>query len=354
MQNSKSCVCGYSADKEFPNLRMTDLFARIVEFENLHTAYRGARTNKRYRSSILKFGYALEENLLALQRELTHKTYTHGGYREFIVADSKKRTIKAAPFRDRVVHHAVCNIIEPILDKGFIHDSYACRRGKGTHAAIVRLEHFIKTLQVGGYDSSAKIYCLKCDISKYFDSVDHEILFGMLHRKIHDEDILWLLREIIRSNSKGIPIGNLTSQLFANVYLNELDHFVKRTLHEKCYIRYMDDFLILGLDKKRFQEDKKRIKMFLHNQLKLTMHPKKAEIFPIDRGVDFLGYVVRDGTRLLRKSTVKRFLKKKRKYEWMAKNDKLMEAPLKNAIASWCGYASFADSYKLMETLGLN
>ena len=125
---------------------MTDLFTRVVAFENLHAAYRGARTCKRYRSSILKFGYKLEENLLALQWELAHKTYHHGGYREFVVTDSKKRTIKAAPFRDRVVHHAVVNVIEPILDKGFIYDSYACRKGKGTHRAVKRLEHFIRSV----------------------------------------------------------------------------------------------------------------------------------------------------------------------------------------------------------------
>ncbi len=128
---------------------MTGLFSRIVDFQNLHTAYRGARVCKRYRSSILKFGYKLEENLLALRYELIQKTYKHGGYREFVVTDSKKRTIKAAPFRDRVVHHAVCNIIEPILDKGFVYDSYACRKRKGTHAAIRRLEYFIKSLGSG-------------------------------------------------------------------------------------------------------------------------------------------------------------------------------------------------------------
>ncbi|MCX6702628.1 MAG: RNA-directed DNA polymerase, partial [Candidatus Wolfebacteria bacterium] len=137
--------------------------------------------------------------------------------------------------------------------------------------------------------------------------MDHEILFEMLCRKIPDEDILWLLREIIRSNPYGIPIGNLTSQLFANIYLNELDHFVKRILKEKYYIRYMDDFLILGLDKKHLHEVKELIKIFLCDRLKLEMHPKKAEIFPIDRGIDFLGYVIRGNRRLLRKSTVKRF-----------------------------------------------
>jgi hypothetical protein len=125
---------------------MTDLFTQLVDFENLHAAYRGARDCKRYRSSILKFGYQLEENLLTLQWELAHKTYKHGGYREFVVTDSKKRVIRAAPFRDRVVHHAVCNAIEPLFERGFIYDSYACRRGKGTHAAVVRLEYFIKAL----------------------------------------------------------------------------------------------------------------------------------------------------------------------------------------------------------------
>ncbi|MDP3947768.1 MAG: reverse transcriptase/maturase family protein, partial [bacterium] len=280
------------------------------------------------------------------------------------------RAIKAAPFRDRVVHHALCNIIEPILDRGFVYDSYACRRGKGTHAAILRLEYFIKSLRSSQRERkcgaatpldsrearhlTGQVYCLKCDISKYFDNVDHEILLGMLRRKIQDEDILWLLREIIASNPKGIPIGNLTSQLFANVYLNELDHFVKRELREKCYIRYLDDFLILGLDKKRLHEDKERIKTFLRDRLKLAMHSKKTEIFPIDRGVDFLGYVVRDGRRFLRKSTIKRFIKKKRCHEAMVQNGKRTEASLQNVRASWRGYASFADSYKLMEKLGLN
>jgi len=174
----------------------------------------------------------------------------------------------------------------------------------------------------------------------------------MLCRKIRDEDILWLLREIIASNPKGIPIGNLTSQLFANVYLNELDHYIKRELHERCYVRYMDDFLILGPDKKHLHGDKERIKIFLRDRLKLEMHPEKAEIFPIDKGIDFLGYVIRDGRRFLRKSTVKRFLKKKRHYEAMVANGKRTELSLRNACASWRGYASFADSYKLMEKLG--
>ena len=176
----------------------------------------------------------------------------------------------------------------------------------------------------------------------------------MIRRKIHDDGILWLLDEIIESNPKGIPIGNLTSQLFANIYLNELDHFVKRELHEKCYLRYMDDFLILGTDKRHLREDKEQIRTFLHDRLKLQLHPRKAEIFPIDRGLDFLGYVIRGNRRFLRKSTVKRFMKKKRRYEAMVANGKLTELSLKNTLVSWRGYVRFADAYGLMEKLGLN
>jgi retron-type reverse transcriptase len=334
---------------------MTDLFEQVIDFENLYAAYRDARASKRYRNSILKFGYRLEENLVVLRRDLANKTYRHGGYREFVINDSKKRLIKAAPFRDRVVHHAVCNIIEPILERGFIYDSYACRNGKGTHAAVLRLEHFVRSLSqapaVEREHNAAKIYCLKCDISKFFNSIDGEVLFELLQKKIKDENILWLLREIITSNQRGIPIGNLTSQLFANVYLGELDNFVKRELHEQYYLRYMDDFLILSTDKKHLRKIKELITMFLRDRPKLTMHPKKAEIFPIDRGIDFLGYVLRDGKRFLRKSTVKRFIKKRRRYTTLAKSGKITQEFFESAVDSWRGYAAFARSYKLMEKL---
>jgi hypothetical protein len=198
-----------------------------------------------------------------------------------------------------------------------------------------------------------KIYCLKCDISKFFDSIDGETLFGLLQKKIKGEDILWLLHEIITSNQRGIPIGNLTSQLFANVYLGELDNFVKRELHERYYLRYMDDFLILSTDKKHLREIKSLITIFLRDRLKLTIHPKKAEIFPIDRGIDFLGYVLRDGKRFLRKSTVKRFMKKRRRYAMLVEQGKMDEQFLESATVSWRGYAAFAQSYKLMEKLGI-
>ncbi|MFA6650825.1 MAG: RNA-directed DNA polymerase, partial [Candidatus Paceibacterota bacterium] len=196
-----------------------------------------------------------------------------------------------------------------------------------------------------------RIYCLKCDVSKYFASIDKNILFQILRRKIRDKDVLCLIWEIIKSNPKGIPIGNLTSQLFANVYLNELDQYVKRVLRKKYYIRYMDDFLILDTDKKHLHKIKEEIRVFLWDELKLTLHPKKAEVFPIDKGVDFLGYVLKNGKRYLRKDTVKRFMKKRRKYRAMIRNGKLEKNRLRDADASWKGYCKFADSHMLRKKL---
>lgn len=330
---------------------MSELFSRIISFENLHAAYRRARKGKRYRSSILRFGCTREEQLCALRTALLRDVYRHGGYREFVVTDSKKRVIKAASFRDRVVHHAVCHVIEPMLDRGFIYDSYACRTGKGTHAAIRRVEQFIATLQ--SLAPHREIYCLQCDISKYFDSVHHELLMECLRRTIHDERTLTLLRDIITSVPQGIPIGNLTSQLFANAYLNVFDHFVKRELRARYYIRYMDDFLILRWEKFALHDDKERIARFLRERLRLTLHPRKAEVFPIRHGIDFLGYVVRAGKRSLRASTVRRFLKKLRWRERAVARGASTEQELYAMQMSWRGHARFARSYALMKRLGL-
>ena len=199
--------------------------------------------------------------------------------------------------------------------------------------------------------------------------MDKEILIEILKRKISDPHVLWLIEEIIRSNPRGIPIGNLTSQLFANVYLNELDHYVKRVLKEKYYIRYMDDFLILGTDKKKLADDREKMKIFLREKLKLVLHPKKSEIFPIDpstfldyarnkalgagKGIDFLGYVLKDGKRYLRKDTVKRFIKKKKKYSAKLRSGKISAEDMKRVDTSWRGYAKFADSYMLMKKMGI-
>lgn len=311
-----------------------NLFNQVCSFDNIHLAYLKARKNKRYKKDILSFGYYLEYNLTEIRYSLENETYKHGIYKEFIVKDSKKRLIKAPTFKDRVVHHSLCNIIEPIFEKTFILDSYACRRGKGVHKAVKKLKSFLKR--------KGTIYCLKCDISKYFDSINHDILLSLIKKKIKDKRTIWLIEEILSSSfskkeGAGIPIGNLTSQLFANIYLSRFDYFVQNTLKEKMYLRYMDDFLFLG-EKHRLKVVAKKSGHFLFKELKLEMNRKKINIFPINKGIDFLGYVIFKHYILLRKKTVKRFLRKKKG---------------KEACDSWLAYAKHADAYLLGKNLGL-
>ncbi|MFA6897717.1 MAG: reverse transcriptase/maturase family protein [Patescibacteria group bacterium] len=343
-----------------------NLYGEICSFENLYSAYLKARKGKRYRNEILEFNYNLEENLLQLRTELINQTYRHGGYREFTVCDSKKRLIKAAPFRDRIVHHALCNVIEPIFEKEFIYDSYACRKGKGTHKAIMRLEKFWQSAEDSQGQEKKRLYCLQCDVSKYFDSINHEILLAIIEKNIVDGKTLCLIREIIDSDwhkrvfknlfeyeSAGIPIGNLTSQLFANVYLNELDGFVKHTLREKFYVRYMDDFLILSFDKGGLQNQKREIKEFLADNLALTLHPKKANIFPVNKGICFLGYRIFRQYRLLRKSTVKRFVKRTKRYQGRVEAQIMTNEKFDDSVRSWFSYAQFGKTRGLLGSLRL-
>ena len=339
--------------------RYNNLYEKICSFENLHSAYSKARKCKRYRSEILKFSYNLEGNLLKLQEELLNQRYRHGPYREFIVNESKKRKIKAAPFRDRVVHHALCNIIEPIFDKGFIYDSYACRKNKGTHKAIKRTQIFLRSIfdySVGGGKALKDIYCLQCDISKYFASVDHKILFDLIKKKIADKKVLWLIQEILNSSydnkpGKGIPIGNLTSQLFANIYLNELDKFMKHELKIRYYLRYMDDFLIFGFKKNMLRQIENRIKEFLNNSLRLKLHPKKDIIFPINKGINFLGYIIFKDYKLLRKDTVKRFIRRTRAYQKKVSQKLMSKEKLQQSVQSWLAYAQLGNSWRLRKSL---
>jgi len=290
-----------------------NLFQKVCEFENLYNAYLKARRGKCDSPEVLRFIYNLENELLKLQRKLKNQTYKTGKYRNFIIFEPKERKISALPFRDRIVHHAICSVIVPIFEEKFIYDSYACRKGKGTHAGADRIQKFIR-------ESNNNCYALKCDVSKYFPSVNHEILKQLIREKIADKKLLQLLDKIIDSSEsenstssysgeqKGIPIGNLTSQLFANIYLNKLDEYVKYELKIKYYIRYMDDFIILHESKQELHKIKEKVILFFAS-MRLTLHPKKANIFPITSGIDFLGYRIFNNYRLVRKSTVKRFLK---------------------------------------------
>ncbi len=333
-----------------------NLYREICSFENLYRAYLKARKGKRNRQSVLRFTYGLEKNLFEIKEELESQSYKPGKYRAFFVNDPKKRLIKAAPFKDRVAHHALCNVIEPVFDKAFIYDSYACRRGKGTHAAVDRLQKFIRAMNGG---SKRRIYALKCDITKYFPSVDHETLVAVIGKKVKDKKTLWLIELIIQSSAdreaprkSGIPIGNLTSQLFANIYLNELDCFVKHYLGVRRYVRYVDDFIILHESKQKLHGIQRKITEFLKS-LHLELHPKKARVFPVELGVDFLGYVVFCSHRRLRKANVKKFTRKLKKLKAMHEMGLIDEAFM--SLNSWVAHARHADTHGLrVKVLGEN
>ncbi len=330
-----------------------NLYSRIYDFKNLYSAFLKARRNKRYRPEVLKFNAQLEENLIEIQNELIWKTYQTGRYRSFYVYEPKQRLIMALPFRDRIVHHALCNIIEPVFDRTFIFDSYACRHGKGTHAGADRLTSFLRR----AHRIWPKVYCLKADIHQYFPSVSHNILFALIERKIQCGDTLRLIFEIINStadpedpNPVGIPIGNLTSQLAANIYLNELDRFVKHDLRMKFYIRYLDDFVVLLDNKKALWGIRQEIENFLWSHLRLKYNPK-TDIFPASRGIDFLGYRIWPTHRLLRKSSIKRIRKKLKSFEKRWRDGTITLDEIRQSIASWIGHARHCNAYFLRRAL---
>ena len=245
-----------------------------------------------------------------MRDSLLTKTYCHGSYKPFYVYDPKLRHIHKASVRDRVVHQAVFRILYPIFDKTFIFDSYSCRVAKGTHAAIRRLETF--TLRANRNYTSPLFY-LKCDIKKYFTNIDHCILLALIQRKITDQNTLWLIKEILFSfakrSGKGLPLGNVTSQLFANIYLNELDYFVKHELRRRYYIRYCDDFIILNQSEDYLRELILVISNFLESKLHISLHPHKIIVRKFRRGIDFLGYVTLPYYRVVRTKTKRRMLR---------------------------------------------
>ena len=268
------------------------------------------KRGKKKKPDIQEFEFSLEDNLFQLHSELKGKTYRHGDYTSFDVTDPKLRRISKACVRDRVLHHAVFRILYPVFDKAFIYDSYSCRIGKGTHKAVSRLETFCRKLS---RNNSKIIFVLKCDVKKFFDSINHNILLNLIKRKIGGDDV-WLIGKIVDSFHKipntGLPLGNVTSQLFANIYLNELDQFVKHNVKEKYYLRYCDDFVILGESVGRLQKVTGDIGKFLAQNLKLSIHPAKIVIRKYRQGIDFLGYVILPNHRVLRTRTKKRVLKR--------------------------------------------
>jgi retron-type reverse transcriptase len=325
----------------------SNLWERIIDFENLYRAFREASTGKRYRLESLKFKSNLEENLISLQNELIWNMYKPEPYRQFLVKEPKQRLISAPTFRDRVVHHALCQIIEPIFENRMIYETFACRRGKGTHAAMYHAQKNARTAQRkwGGY------YVLKCDIKSFFPSVSQDILMNIIRRNIRDKKTMNLIGIIIRSyespehDGDGIPIGALTSQLCANIILTPFDHWIKEENHVGFYTRYMDDFIILHNDKQYLWELLCRIEKYLRDNLKLNLNPKTS-VFPGKNGIDFCGYRIWPTHVKPRKSTLKRAKKRLRKMaRTYRKNPKILEHARAN-IMSFIGYIGHCDGWR--------
>ena len=326
-----------------------NLYPEICSFSNLLLASRKAQRGKRFRPDVYAFNARLEENLLELQRELQTESWQPGPYREFYVQESKRRLISAAPYRDRVVHHALCNVIEPLFERSFIFDSYACRKGKGTHAAADRYTQFARKAR----------YVLKCDVSRYFPSIRHDILFGQLARRIGDRDTLWLCERVVRSSGDeallwpsgfGIPIGNQTSQFFANVYLNDFDHWMKEQLNCRYYLRYVDDFLALSHDKQWLHSLIPRIEDRL-GRIGLELHARKRTVFPVSEGCDFMGYRIWPTHRRLRPADGYRLQRRLKAMACDYRAGKIDREHIQSSIMSWVGHAQHADTWALRRAM---
>lgn len=341
--------------------RYGHLWGRMISFENLLRAAEKAMRGKRFRPSTSRFHFYLEQELWQLHRELAGKTYQPGRYRTFHVFEPKKRMISAAPYRDRVVHHALTGMLEPIFERSFIHDSYACRKGKGTHAAVRRTQDFSRKFR----------YVWKADIRKFFPSMDHQVLKRLIARKIKDPDVRWLADRIIDGSNpqesitmwfpgddlftpgerrRGIPIGNQTSQFFANVYLDPLDHFIKDRLAVKAYVRYVDDFLAFSNSKSHLAEIRQQVAELLSG-LRLGLHSTKNVIFPVSEGIRFLGYRVFSTHRLIVKENVHRFRRRARKMQRQYHEWEIGPGEVRQRLMSWCGHARQADTYQLRRRL---
>ena len=326
--------------------RYGSLYPQIYDFENLYRAYCQARKNKRYKDSVIRFGMNLEESLIEIQNELIWHTYEPGEFTEFMIHEPKERAIRALPFRDRVVQHALVNVIEPIFERSMIYDSYGCRVGKGMHRGSDRLMQWLQE----AHHNWPETYVLKADISKFFNSIDVRVFWDIIKRRIKCNDTLWLIRKILLHGTDesliGLPIGNLTSQLFANVYLDQLDHFVKERLHIHYYVRYMDDFVILLPDKQKLHRIKDEIEDFLNCRLHLRFN-RKTSIFPARNGVDFLGYRTWATHRLVRKSSIKRMKRKLRHYGKLLSEGRVDANDITRSVRSWIAHVEHANTYHL-------
>lgn len=287
------------------------LYEDITSIENLLAAWQEFVQGKRKKKDVQEFQLSLMDNIFALHRELSQGTYTHSSYYAFKISDPKPRDIHKALVRDRLIHHALYRILYPVFDKTWVADSYSCRDAKGTHRAINRFRAFAYKVSK---NHTKTCWVLKCDIRKFFASIDQVILLAIVRKHISDERVIALIAEIVGSFQstgfgKGLPLGNLTSQLLVNVYMNQFDQFAKHALKAKHYIRYADDFVFMSIDRKELEALLPTIKEFLQVQLKLELHPYKVSIKTIASGVDFLGWMHFPDHRVLRTSTKNRMLR---------------------------------------------
>ncbi|MGB4942544.1 MAG: reverse transcriptase/maturase family protein, partial [Candidatus Moraniibacteriota bacterium] len=284
----------------------------IISVENLLDAWREFVRGKKKKCDVQAFQYALTDNILALHADLKSKAYVHGGYEAFKVSDPKPRHIHKASVRDRILHHALYRVLYPYFDRAFIADSYSCRIGKGVHRSLNRFRSFGRKVS---NNHTRTVWILKCDVRKCFASVDQDVLMNILKKHIADPDTLWLLERVITSfdsgtPGRGLPLGNLTSQLLINIYLNELDQFVKQQLKAKYYIRYADDFVVFSKNKDELKNILILMDVFLRLNLCFELHPDKVFIKTIASGVDFLGWVHFPDHRVLRTTTKRRMFRR--------------------------------------------
>jgi retron-type reverse transcriptase len=334
--------------------RVGYLWDRLTAFDNLLAAARRSARGKRFRPAVLAYHVRLEDELFELQDQLRGHTWTPGPFHDFYITHPKRRLIHAAPYRDRVVHHALVGVLEPIFEKTFIADSFASRKGKGTHAGMRRCQEFARRYR----------WAWKADIRHFFPSIDHQVLQARLARKIKDPDVLWLAGRIIAHSPppddpvglgsadlpggprrRGLPIGNQTSQFFANVYLDPLDHFVKEHLR-LAFVRYVDDFVLFADDKRPLQQARARVAEVLAG-LRLRLHPTKDAVFPVRQGIRFLGYRVWPTHVKLAPDNVYRFRRRLRRLSDRYHRHQIEWPEAARRILSWWGHAGQADTWRL-------
>ena len=315
---------------------LVHMYERIISLENLFDAWHEFLRGKRKRKDIAEFAENLSQNIYQLHNDLKNKIYVHGGYHAFNISDPKPRNIHKATVRDRLLHHAIYRVLYPYFDKKFIHDSYSCRLNKGTHKAIERFRQLGHSVSK---NNTKQCFILKCDVKKFFASIDHQTLINILKKYIRDQYVIWLLERIIGSFSPGLPLGNLTSQLLVNIYMNEFDQFVKHALKIKHYVRYADDFVIFSADKEELIANLKHIRFFLEENLKLSLHPNKVFIKTLYAGLDFLGWLHFPYHRVLRTTTKKRMFKN------------LLTNPKEERFSSYLGMLKWGNTHKLAGTV---